>query len=57
MGGKILEYEAKDILRRGESNYLVKQVQKKVAKDDSVEKIADDLVEDINVIEEIIKEL
>ena len=57
MGGKILEYEAKDILRRGERNHLVKLVQKKLAKGDSIEKIADDLVEDINIIEEIIKEL
>ena len=57
MGGKILEYEAKDILRRGERNYLVTLVQKKLAKGDSIEKIADDLVEDINIIEEIIKEL
>ena len=57
MGGKILEYEAKDILRRGERNYLVTLVQKKLAKGDSIEKIADDLMEDINIIEEIIKEL
>ena len=57
MGGKILEYEAKDILRRGERNHLVKLVQKKLAKGDSIEKIADDLMEDINIIEEIIKEL
>ena len=57
MGGKILEYEAKDILSRGERNYLVTLVQKKLAKGDSIEKIADDLVEDINIIEEIIKEL
>ena len=57
MGGKILEYEAKDILRRGERNHLVKLVQKKLAKGHSVPEIADMLEEEERVIEEIIKEL
>ena len=57
MGGKILEYEAKDILRRGERNHLVKLVQKKLEKGHSATEIADILEEDVSVIEEIIKEL
>ena len=57
MGGKILDYEAKDILRRGERNHLVTQVQKKLVKGHSVPEIADMLEEEERVIEEIIKEL
>ena len=65
MGGKILDYEAKDILNKGraegraegERQCLVRQVQKKLERGDSLEKIADDLVENIGVIKEIVKEL
>ena len=65
-GGKILDYEAKDILNQGiqkgiqkgreegRMNLLANQVQKKLERGDSVEKIADDLVEDVAVIEKII---
>lgn len=41
----------------GDRNRLVTIVQKKLAKGDSVEKIADDLVEELSVIQEIVKEL
>ena len=41
----------------GINKKLREMVQKKLAKGDLVEKIADDLMEDINVIEEIVKEL
>jgi len=61
MGGKILDYEAKDILNagriEGDRQRLVTIVQKKIEKGDSIEKIADDLVEDIEVIQEIIASL
>ena len=57
MGGKILDYEAKDILNQGreegQMDHLAAQVQKKLERGDSVEKIADDLVEEVAVIEEI----
>ena len=65
MGGKILNYEAKDILNQGiekgreegRMDHLTVQVQKKLERGDSVEKIADDLVEEVEVIEEIIAKL
>ena len=57
MGGKILDYPAKDLVRKGERNKLVSQVQKKLANGQSVEKIAEDLLEEQAVIEEIVKEL
>ena len=65
MGGKILDYEAKDILNQGRAEgraegdrqRLVFMVQKKHQRGDSVEKIADDLMEDIAVIERIIAEM
>ena len=69
MGGKILDYEAKDILNRGRAeghaegqregdrNRLVSIVQKKLKRGDSVEKIADDLVEDVAEIREIVDNL
>ena len=61
MGGKILDYPAKDILNRGraegERNHLVSIVQKKLANGQSVEKIAEDLLEEQGIIEEIVKEL
>ena len=41
----------------GQTEKLRELVEKKLAKGDTLEKIADDLVEDINVIEQIIKEL
>ena len=55
MGGKILDYEAKDILNKGRADKLKEQVAKKLERGDSLEKIADDLMEDISVIEEIVK--
>lgn len=57
MGGKILDYEAKDILNAGVRKGLVSIVQKKLTKGDSVEKIAEDLVEDISVIEDIVLQI
>ena len=61
MGGKILNYEAKDILNKGREegrmDHLTVQVQKKLEKGKSGEKIADDLVEEVEVIEEIIAKL
>ncbi|MGN0404317.1 MAG: hypothetical protein ACI4F1_03770 [Bariatricus sp.] len=61
MGGKILDYEAKDILNQGREegrmDHLAAQVQKKLERGDSVEKIADDLVEEVVVIKEIIAKL
>lgn len=61
MDGKILDYEAKDILNagraEGERNRLVCIVKKKLEKGDSVEKIADDLVEEVEVIRQIVEEL
>ena len=68
MGGKILDYEAKDILNKGRAEgreegraegdrqRLVRQVQKKLERGDSVEKIADDLVESVETIDAIMKE-
>ena len=41
----------------GQAEKLRNQVKKKLAKGDSIEKIADDLVEDISVIEDIVKEI
>ena len=69
MGGKILDYPAKELLnqgriegeqvglKKGEHNRLVIQVQKKLAKGQAVEQIADDLVEDLAVIQAIAEEL
>ena len=57
MGGKILDYEAKDILRRGERNYLIKVVRKMLEKGYSVSEITDLLDEEKGVIEQIVKEL
>ena len=67
--GKILNYEAKDILNKGREegrkeglkegrmDHLIVQVQKKLEKGKSAEKIADDLEEEVAVIEEIIDKL
>ena len=57
MGGKILDYPAKQLRRQGQQDKLIEQVQKKLAKGQSVEQIAEDLVEELSVIQEIVKEL
>ena len=61
MGGKILDYPAKDILNQGrtegEYNKLVSQVQKKLAKDQTVEEIAEALEETVESIQEIVDRL
>ncbi len=68
MGGKILNYEAKDILNRGiergieqgieqgETQKLVTQIKKKVEKGQSAEQIAEALEESVQTIEKMIKE-
>ncbi len=57
MGGKVLDYEAKDILRQGEQSKLVSQIQKKLAKGKSVEEIAEDLEESAENIQVLIANL
>ena len=57
MGGKILDYPAKTYRRQGQRDKLIELVQKKLQRGDSIEKIADDLVEDIEIIKEIVDEL
>lgn len=61
MGGKILDYEAKDILNAGRAEgrkeHLISTVKKKLERGDSVEKIAEDLVEDVSVIEDIVLQI
>ena len=57
MGGKILDYPAKTYKREGRLEHLVEQVQKKLAKDYSVEQIADALEESIETIQEIVDDL
>ncbi len=57
MGGKILDYPTKTFWRNAQREKLIEQVQKKLAKGQSVEKIADDLVEDLSVIQRIVEEL
>ena len=54
---ELLKDERAEGRAEGDRNRLVSQVQKKLAKGDSVEKIADDLMEELSVIREIIKEL
>ena len=54
MGGKILDYEAKDILNQGRAEGLTSIICKKLERGDSVEKIADDLVENVADIQRII---
>lgn len=54
---ELLKDERAEGRAEGERNRLICQVQKKLAKGDSVEKIADDLVEDLSVIREIVKQL
>lgn len=69
MGGKILDYPAKDILNKGRAEdltegrvagskeRLVSQIQKKLAKGKSVEVIADEVEETVDPVLEIMKEL
>ncbi len=61
MGGKVLDYEAKDILNRGieqgEQSKLVSQIQKKLAKGKSVEEIAEALEESVEDIQALILSL
>ena len=57
MGGKILDYPTKTIWRKAQREKLIEQVQKKLAKGQTVEQIADDLVEDLPVIQRIAEEL
>ena len=54
---ELLKDERAEGRAEGDRNRLITTVQKKLAKGDSVEKIADDLVEELSVIREIIKEL
>ncbi len=60
MGGKILDYEAKDILRQGiaqgEITKLVKLIKKKLDKGQSLTQIAEALEENVDTIEKLIKE-
>ena len=65
MGGKILDYEAKDILNKGraegraegDKERLLLQVKIKLDKGRSTSQIAEELEEDERVIQEIVKEL
>lgn len=61
MGGKILDYPAKDALNQGRAegdrNRLVMQVKKKLEKNMSLDAIAEALEEEVAVVEEIIAEL
>ena len=61
MGGKILDYEAKDILNtgraEGRAEHLTNQVKKKLEKNMSVNEIAETLEEDVDVIKELIAKL
>ncbi|MEE1315252.1 MAG: hypothetical protein UHS49_05765, partial [Faecalimonas sp.] len=58
MFGKVLNYEAHDILLQGraegEEAKLVELIKKKLAKGQSVEQIAEDLVEDVETIQKLI---
>ena len=69
MGGKILDYEAKDILNKGraegraegrvegDKERLLRQVKIKLEKGRSTSQIAEELEEEESVIQEIVKEL
>ena len=61
MGGKILDYEAKDILNvgraEGDKARLLSQIKKKLAKNKSIEVIAEELEEDIEIITMLVGEL
>ena len=54
---ELLNDERKAGRAEGQRAKLKEQVERKLAKGESVEKIADDLVENVHVIEEIIKTL
>ena len=55
---ELYEKDLKQIaFEEGEQNKLISQVQKKLQKGDSVEKIADDLMERIETIREIVDNL
>ena len=64
MGGKILDYEAKDILNQGIEQgigqggnlKLASMIQKKLAKGQSVEQIAEALEESTETIQKLMKE-
>jgi len=69
MGGKILDYPTKDAWRQGiqegrqqgiqqgQRDKLIELVQKKLAKNCSVEQIADALEESVEAIQQIVDEL
>jgi DNA-binding NarL/FixJ family response regulator len=57
MGGKILDYPAKQFRRQGQQDKLIEQIQKKLAKGKSIEEIADALEESIETIKSIIDTL
>ena len=52
-----IRLEREDAFEDGSRARLVSQVQRKLERGDSVEKIADDLVEEIEIIRGIVKEL
>lgn len=56
MGGQVLEYEAKTILRRGQTQQLLSQISKKLAKGQNFEQIADALEESVETIVALIEE-
>lgn len=59
MGGKVLDYEAKDILKRGiaegQIEKLVSQIHKKLDKGQNITEIADALEESVEIIESLIQ--
>lgn len=57
MGGKILDYPTKTFWRKAQREKLIEQVQKKLAKGQSVEQIADALEESVETIQEIVDDL
>lgn len=57
MGGQILEYEAKNILRQGIEQGLIKSVQKMLTKGYSCEEVPDILEMDIEEVRAIQEEL
>ena len=57
MGGQILEYEAKNILRQGIEQGLIKSVQKMLTKGYSCKEVSDILEMDIEEVRAIQEEL
>lgn len=57
MGGKILDYPTKTVWRQAQREKLIELVQKKLAKNCSVEQIADALEESVETIQEIVDDL